>query len=305
MPLNIPDTLPAIKLLEEENIFVIDQSRASSQDIRPLRIAILNLMPLKIITETDLLRVLSNTPLQIEIEFLKISNHEHKNTSAKHMQTFYTTLEEVKQNKYDGLIITGAPVEHLKFEDVNYWNEIKQVLDWSKKNVTSSLFICWASQAALYHFHGIDKHSLKEKKFGVFQHKILNPKLPIFRGFDDYYFAPHSRYTEVNYNEVSKIKELDVISSSSEAGVDIVMSDNGKNIYIAGHLEYSRNTLDQEYKRDLSKGLSTNIPHNYYPNNNANLEPILSWHSSANLLFSNWLNYYVYQKTPYNIKDIK
>lgn len=305
MPLNIPDKLPAIELLQKENIFVIDESRANSQDIRPLKIAILNLMPLKISTETDFLRVLSNTPLQITIHFLKIKNHNHTNTSAHHMEAFYKTFDEVKHNKYDGLIITGAPVEHLDFNEVSYWNEITQIMDWSTTNAMSSLFVCWASQAALYHFYGVPKYTLEQKMFGVYPCNIKDNRIPIFRGFDDSYQVPHSRYTEVRKEDIESIENLEIISTSNTAGVNLVMSKDGRQFFASGHSEYSRRTLDKEYKRDLDKGLNIQIPTNYYPNDNPNEKPVLSWRSGANLLFTNWLNYYVYQKTPFNIDDIK
>lgn len=305
MPLNIPDKLPAIELLLQENIFVIDQTRAAQQDIRPLKIVILNLMPLKITTETDLLRVLSNSPLQIEIDFLKIKDHEHKHTSAEHMATFYKTFDQIKKQKFDGMIITGAPVEHLPFEEVTYWDEIREIMDWSLTNVTSSLFICWASQAALFHFYGIPKYALDKKMFGVFQHRISDRKIPIFRGFDDEYYVPHSRHTEVRAEDIEKVDGLDIISSSDVSGVNMVMARNGRQIFITGHAEYSRMTLDGEYKRDVSKNLPIEVPANYYPNDDPNEKPVLRWRSAADLLFTNWLNYYVYQETPYNLDDIK
>ncbi|MFV0366264.1 MAG: homoserine O-succinyltransferase [Mangrovibacterium sp.] len=305
MPLNIPDKLPAIEALQKENIFVIDESRASSQDIRPLKIAILNLMPLKISTETDFLRVLSNTPLQITIDFLKIKNHTHNNTSADHMLAFYKTFDEIKGDKYDGLIITGAPVEHLNYEDVLYWDELKEIMDWSITNVTSSLFVCWASQAALHHFYGIPKYLLEQKKFGIYNCAIKDNRIPIFRGFDDFYQVPHSRHTEVRKEDIEANENLEVISESEIAGVNLVMSKDGRQFFASGHSEYARRTLDAEYKRDLEKGLDIQMPENYYPNNDSSKKPILSWRSGANLLFTNWLNYYVYQKTPFNIGDIK
>ncbi|MFV0378452.1 MAG: homoserine O-succinyltransferase [Mangrovibacterium sp.] len=305
MPLTIPDKLPAIELLLQENIFVIDQTRASHQDIRPLKLIILNLMPLKITTETDLLRVLSNSPLQIEIDFMKIRDHEHKHTSAEHMEQFYKTFDQVKKQKYDGMIITGAPVEHLPFEEVTYWNEIRQILDWSVNNVTSSLFICWASQAALFHFYGVPKYDLQKKMFGVFEHQVSDNKIPIFRGFDDEYYVPHSRHTEVRAKDIEKVDGLKIISHSDVSGVNMIMARNGRQFFITGHAEYARLTLDNEYKRDLSKNLPIEIPVNYYPGDNANKKPVLRWRSAANLLFTNWLNYYVYQETPYNLADIK
>ncbi|WP_372775396.1 homoserine O-succinyltransferase [Mangrovibacterium sp.] len=305
MPLNIPDKLPAIELLLQENIFVIDQTRASHQDIRPLKIIILNLMPLKITTETDLLRVLSNSPLQIEIDFLKIKDHEHKHTSAEHMAAFYKTFDQVKNKKFDGMIITGAPVELLAFEEVTYWDEMRKIMDWSLTNVTSSLFICWASQAALFHFYGIPKYPLEKKMFGVFKHRISDRKIPIFRGFDDEYFVPHSRHTEIRAEDIKKVDGLDIISYSDHSGVNMVMARNGRQIFITGHAEYSRMTLDGEYKRDVSKDLPIEIPANYYPNDDPNEKPILRWRSAADLLFTNWLNYYVYQETPYDLDEIK
>jgi len=305
MPLNIPDKLPAIKILREENIFVMNQSRAAHQDIRPLKIIILNLMPLKISTETDLLRLLSNSPLQIEIDFLKIKGHTPKNTPSDHMEAFYRTFDELKNQKYDGMIITGAPVEKLDFEEVTYWDEMKQILDWAERNVTSSLFICWAAQAGLYHYYGVPKYPLDNKKFGVFEHKLSNPKLPIFRGFDDLFYVPHSRHTEIRKEDIDKIKGLKVISCSEEAGVTLVKAKNGRQLFITGHAEYSRLTLDSEYKRDTAKNLPIDIPINYYPDNNSKNKPVMRWKSTANLLFSNWLNYYVYQETPYNLEEIK
>lgn len=305
MPLNIPDKLPAIELLQKENIFVIDETRANSQDIRPLKIAILNLMPLKISTETDFLRVLSNTPLQITIDFLKIKNHVHSNTSSDHMLAFYKTFDEIKHQKYDGLIITGAPVEHLAFEDVSYWDELTKIMDWSISNVTSSLFVCWASQAALYHFYNIPKYQRHQKLFGIYSCDIKDNRLPIFRGFDDFYQVPHSRHTEVRKNDILQVEKLEIISESKEAGVNLIMSNNGRQFFAAGHSEYARLTLDTEYKRDLDKGLNIQLPENYYPDNNPDNKPLLNWRSGADLLFTNWLNYYVYQQTPYNISDIK
>ncbi len=305
MPLNIPDKLPAIELLQKENIFAVNKSEANKQDIRPLKIAILNLMPLKISTETDLLRLLSNTPLQIEIDFIKIKNHSHTNTSPEHLEAFYKFFSDIKQDKYDGFIITGAPVEHLDFKQVTYWNEIREILNWSISNVTSSLFICWAAQAALFHFYKVNKYNLYNKKFGIFKCNISDARIPIFRGFDDVYYVPHSRHTEVKANDIKKVKDLTIISESEVAGVNAVMANNGRQFFVLGHAEYSRLTLDTEYKRDLLKGYNIDIPLNYYPHNNPDNTPILNWRASANLFFSNWLNYYVYQRTPYNISDIK
>ena len=301
MPINVPDQLPAIELLQEENIFIMDESRAAHQDIRPLKIVILNLMPIKITTETDLIRLLSNSPLQVEVEFLRMKGHESKNTPEEHMKAFYKTFDELKTWNYDGMIITGAPVEMLPFEDVTYWKELTEIFNWSKSHVTSSLFICWAAQAGLYHFYGVPKYLLDKKMFGVFKHQNLNDTLPIFRGFDDEYFVPHSRHTEILEKDIVKINELNVVSKSDESGVNMVMTHDGRQFFITGHSEYSRYTLDTEYKRDLKKKLPIEIPVNYYPENDPNKEPLMRWRGHANLLISNWLNYYVYQKTPYNL----
>lgn len=305
MPLNIPDNLPAVKLLEEENIFVMNESRASHQDIRPLKIIILNLMPLKISTETDLLRLLSNSPLQIEIYFMKIKGHTPKNTPSSHMKEFYRNFDQLNGTKYDGMIITGAPVEKLPFGEVTYWDEMKQILDWAEHNVTSSLYICWAAQAALFHYYGVPKYPLEKKMFGVFPHTNNNEQLPIFRGFDDLFYVPHSRHTEIRAADVEKVDALQIIASSEEAGVTIVKAKNGKQLFITGHSEYSRNTLDNEYKRDKAKKLPIEIPVNYYPDDNPNNIPLMRWKSTANLFFSNWLNYYVYQETPYDLDEIR
>ncbi len=305
MPLNIPDRLPAIELLKEENIFVIDTSRASSQDIRPLRIAFLNLMPLKITTETDLVRVLSNSPLQIELDFIKLKSHTSKNTPIEHMMEFYVDFEKIKNNKYDGLIVTGAPVEHLDFVQVKYWNEISEIFDWAKTNVTSSFFICWAAQAAMYHYYGVPKHLLSEKMFGVFEHRANNPFNPIFRGFDDVFFAPHSRLTETRRTDIEKVSGLTILAESAEAGVYMAMARNGREFFVTGHAEYAPDTLDKEYRRDIKKGLDIEVPKNYYKDDNPKNKPVVRWRSHANLLFLNWLNYFVYQITPYDINEIK
>ena len=301
MPLNIPDTLPAIEALKKENIFVMVESRAKHQDIRPLRIIILNLMPLKITTETDLVRLLSNTPLQIEIDFLQIKGHTPKNTPVEHMRSFYRNFDELKKKKYDGMIVTGAPVEHLPFEEVSYWDELKEIFDWTVNNVTSTLFICWGAQAGLFHFYGIPKFPLSKKLFGVYSHDILDSQVPIFRGFDDVFNVPHSRYTEVREEDILKVPELQIIAKSAEAGVHLVVGNNGRQIFASGHAEYSPMTLHHEYKRDLLKGLDIDVPVNYYKNDNPDNPPLVSWKSHANLLFSNWLNYYVYQETPFNL----
>lgn len=305
MPVNIPKGLPAIEILKKENIFVMDNERASGQDIRPLRLAIVNLMPIKITTETDLIRLLSNSPLQLEIDFIKLKSHTSKNTPIRHMQMFYKTFESVSKQKYDGMIITGAPVEQLDYKDVTYWDEITQIFDWARHNVTSTLFICWAAQAGLYHYYGVPKYNLDEKMFGVFRHKVLDKKNQIFRGFDDEFFAPHSRHAEVRKKDIDKVKGLKVLSTSDDAGVYMVMGREGREFFITGHSEYSPFTLDTEYKRDLDKGLPIKMPVNYYRDDNPELGPLVRWRSHANLLFTNWLNYFVYQLTPYNIDDIE
>lgn len=305
MPLNLPDKLPAIELLKEENIFVIDNSRATQQDIRPLRIAILNLMPLKITTETDLVRLLSNTPLQVEISFMKLKSHTSKNTSVEHMETFYTDFEEMCSDKYDGMIITGAPVEQMDFEEVGYWEEITKVFNWARTHVTSTLYICWAAQAGLYHHYGVPKHALEQKMFGIFRHRTLDPLHPIFRGFDDLFYVPHSRHTEVRKEDILKVPELTLLSESDESGVYLVMARGGREFFVTGHSEYSPLTLDAEYRRDLEKGLPIEVPYHYYLDNDPDKGPVVCWRGHANLLFSNWLNYFVYQETPYNIDDIK
>lgn len=305
MPVNIPDQLPAIELLKKENIFVIDQSKAASQDIRPLKLAILNLMPIKITTETDLIRLLSNSPLQIEIDFIKTKSHTSKNTPIEHLMQFYVDFEKIKQHKYDGLIITGAPVEQMEYEDVNYWGELCEIFDWARQNVTARMFICWGACAALYHYYNIPKHSTSKKVFGVFEHKVMDPLNPIFRGFDDIFYVPHSRHTEVWESEIALNPELKILASSKEAGVYMVMAKGGRELFLTGHAEYNALTLDTEYKRDLQKGLQIEIPANYYPYNDPDFKPVVRWRSTANLMFTNWLNYFVYQATPYNIDDIK
>ena len=305
MPLNIPDKLPAIKELEKENIFVMDASHASRQDIRPLRIAILNLMPVKITTETDLIRLLSNSPLQVELDFIKLSSHISKNTPKEHMQAFYKDFNLILHNKYDGLIITGAPVEQMPFEEVIYWKELTEIFSWARTNVTSSIFICWGAQAALYHYYGIPKYPLDKKMFGVFKHTKDNSMNPILRGFDDVFYVPHSRYTEIRREDILKVPELSILSESEESGVYMVASLNGREFFLTGHSEYSPDTLDIEYKRDLDKKLPIEMPKNYYVDDNPNNPPLVRWRSQANMLFVNWLNYFVYQKTPYNIDAIK
>lgn len=307
MPLNLPDKLPAINLLKEENIFVIDNSRANAQDIRPLKIVVLNLMPLKITTETDLIRLLSNSPLQIEVSFMKLKSHTSKNTPIEHMKAFYRDFASMREERFDGMIITGAPVEHLEFEDVNYWNEITEIFDWTRTHVTSTMYICWAAQAGLYYHYGIPKYQLDKKMFGIFEHHVTEgfSHLPIFRGFDDVFYVPHSRHTEVRREDIDKCKDLQVVSESDESGVHIVMARGGREIFVTGHSEYSPYTLDGEYRRDLGKGLPIDMPKNYYRNDDPEQGPLVRWRSTANLLFSNWLNYYVYQETPYDINQIR
>jgi homoserine O-succinyltransferase len=304
MPVIIPDKLPAKDILSKENIFTIEHSKAISQDIRALRIAILNIMPMKEATETHILRLLTNTPVQVEIQFIRPKGHQPKNTPQQHLEYFYKTFEEVSHQKFDGLIITGAPVEHLSFEEVNYWEEFRGILDWSVHNVTSVMLICWAAQAGLYHFHGIPKYQLPSKMSGNFHHTVNNRRSPIARGFDDRFLAPHSRHTEVRRSDIENVGELEIISESEEAGVYIVVSRDGKRVYVTGHSEYDSDTLGNEYQRDRSKGLEIAMPVNYYPGNDPLKTPEVTWRSHANLLFLNWLNYYVYQSTPYDIKKI-
>ena len=305
MPLNIPKKLPAIEVLKKENIFVMDDERALSQEIRPLKIAILNLMPIKITTETDLIRLLSNSPLQIEIDFIKLKSHTSKNTPIEHLQMFYKDFDSIKDTNYDGMIITGAPVEKFEYEEVTYWNEITTIFDWARHHVTSTLYICWAAQAGLYHYYGVPKYQLSDKMFGVFKHTVSDKQNPIFRGFDDEFYVPHSRHTEVRAKDIEKVKELQIISQSDDAGVYMVMARGGREFFITGHSEYAPFTLDEEYKRDLAKGLDILPPKGYYRNDNPEEGPMVRWKSHANLLFTNWLNYFVYQETPYDIDTIK
>lgn len=304
MPLRLPDKLPAIDLLKDENIFVLNDSRANSQDIRPLKIVVLNLMPLKITTETDLVRILSNSPLQLEICLMKVKAHTSKNTPVEHMKAFYRDFETMRDEKFDGMIITGAPVEHLEYEEVNYWDEISEIFSWARTHVTSTLYICWAAQAGLYYHYGVPKYPLPEKMFGIFPQRPLCPKLPIFRGFDDFFNMPHSRHTELRREDILKVPELTLIAESDQSGVGIVMARGGREFFITGHSEYSPNTLDTEYKRDLGKGLPIHKPFNYYKDDDPSQPPLVTWRGHGNLLFSNWLNYYVYQETPYDINDI-
>lgn len=304
MPLKLPKNLPAIEALKNENIFVMDDDRANSQDIRPLRIAILNLMPIKERTEIDLIRLLSNTPLQLDITFMKVPGHESKNTSSDHMDQFYISFEQLSNQKFDGMIITGAPLEHLQYEDVTYWPWIQTIFNWAKTHVTSTMYICWAAQAALYHFYNVPKYQLPEKMFGVFKHHSLDPKAPIFRGFDDVFYMPQSRHSEVRAEDIEKVPDLKIMAESWESGVYMVMARDGREIFVTGHSEYAPDTLDTEYKRDLGKGLPILPPVNYYKDNDPSQEIIVRWRSTANLFFSNWLNYYVYQLTPFDINEI-
>lgn len=304
MPLRLPDKLPAIDFLKDENIFVLGNERANSQDIRPLRIAILNLMPLKITTETDLVRLLSNTPLQLDVHLMKVKAHTSKNTPVEHMQAFYRDFEEMRHEKFDGMIITGAPVEHLDYSEVNYWQEITEIFDWARTHVTSVMYICWAAQAGLFYHYGVPKYPLPKKMFGIFPQIPSNTRLPIFRGFDDVFYMPHSRHTEIRREDVLRVPELSIIAESEQSGVSMVMARNGREIFVTGHSEYSPNTLDTEYRRDLAKGLPIEMPVNYYRNDDPDQGPLVTWRGHGNLLFTNWLNYYVYQETPYNIEDI-
>ena len=306
MPLRLPDNLPAIKLLEDENIFVIDETRGHSQDIRPLKIVVLNLMPLKITTETDLIRLLSNTPLQLDITFMKLKSHTSKTTPVEHMQQFYIDFDELRQRKFDGMIVTGAPVEDIAFEDVTYWEEITDIFDWARTHVTSTLYICWAAQAALYHFYGIEKHPLPMKMFGIFP-QTINPdeaNKPLFRGFDNVFNMPQSRHTEVNSDDIRAVKDITVLAESPLSGVGIAIARDGREIFVTGHLEYNPDTLDTEYKRDMGKRDDVSMPVNYYIDDDPAKGPNVTWRAHANLFYHNWINYYVYQKTPYDIDQI-
>lgn len=302
MPINIPKQLPAREILRKEKIFVMDEDRASTQDIRPLNIVILNLMPEKERTELQLLRLLGNTPLQVNITFLHTATHLSKNVSKSHLDTFYTTFDDIKDRRFDGMIITGAPVEHLDFEEVNYWEELTEIMEWTKKNVTSVLHICWGAQAALYYHYGIDKYELPKKCFGIFDHGVTDPTIKLIRGFNEVYQAPHSRHTSVSMDAIKNDPRLLLVSSSDDAGVFMVKSRDGKHIMLTGHFEYDATTLADEYLRDLQKGLDIEIPENYFPNDDANKRPVNTWRSHTHLLFSNWLNYYVYQETPFEWK---
>jgi len=305
MPIKIPDDLPAKETLNNENIFVMTEQRAIHQDIRPLRIAILNLMPTKIVTETQLLRLIGNTPLQVEVELLHPRTHTSKNTPPEHLTKFYKYFDDVRNEKFDGLIITGAPVELMEFEEVTYWNELVDIMEWSKKNVYSTFHICWGAQAGLYYHYGIRKYPLNEKIFGVFRHRICKPNTMLLRGFDEYFYAPHSRHTEIKREDVEKVSELDILSDSEEAGIYIIKTRGGRQVFVTGHSEYDRDTLKSEYERDIAKGLDIKIPKNYFPGDDPSNIPVVTWRSHANLLFSNWLNYYVYQETPYDLSQLE
>ena len=305
MPLRLPDKLPAIELLKHENIFVMDDSRAHMQDIRPLKIVVLNLMPLKITTETDLIRLLSNTPLQLEVSFMKLKSHTSKNTPIEHMMMFYRDFAQMRKEKYDGMIITGAPVEQLDFEDVNYWDEMREIFSWARTHVYSTLYICWAAQAGLYYHYDIPKYPLEKKMFGIFPQYTLQPQLPIFRGFDDVFQMPHSRHTELHREDILAHPELSLIAESPDSGVSMVMARGGREFFITGHLEYAPNTLDNEYKRDKGIRDDVEMPKHYYRNDDVEQGPVVTWRAHANLLYNNWINYYVYQETPYDINQIR
>ena len=304
MPIKIPDSLPATQTLLNENIFVMDELRAAKQDIRPLRVALLNLMPTKIETETQFARLLSNSPLQVELTLLQTATYEAKNTSREHLLAFYETFEDVKERKFDGLVITGAPVELMEFEDVEYWDELCRIMEWSKTHVYSTLHICWGAQAALYYHYGIKKYPMAEKLFGVFPHEVEYKNSMLFRGFDDVFMAPHSRHTTIHREDVEAVPELQILASSEEAGVYVIKTEQGKQIFITGHSEYDALTLEKEYLRDKNAGLPIEVPKNYYPDDNDTRKPLVTWRSSANLLFFNWLNYFVYQTTPFELDAI-
>ncbi len=301
MPIKVQAELPAKEILERENIFVMDENRAVHQDIRPIKILILNLMPLKEETELQLLRSLSNTPLQVDVTFMVMSSHESKNTSTSHLNKFYVVFDQIKDQKFDGMIITGAPVENMEFEEVDYWEEMVKIMDWSDRNVTSTIYLCWAAQAGLYHHYGLQKKKLPHKMFGLFWHKVLNRKIPLVRGFDDVFLAPHSRHTEVPLEDIRECGKITVLAESEEAGFFLGMAKEGRQIFVMGHPEYDRVTLDGEYKRDLGKGMDIRLPKNYYQNDDASVKPLLMWRAHANNLYTNWLNYYVYQSTPYDL----
>ena len=301
MPIKTQKDLPAREILENENIFVMDENRAIHQDIRPLQVCILNIMPVKQDTELQILRALSNTPLQVDVTFLNLTSHVSLNTPASHLNKFYNTFDEIRARKFDGLIITGAPVEDITFEEVDYWEEICEIMDWAEEHVTSTLHICWGAQAGFYHYYGIPKAHLSEKLFGVYPHRVMNRKIPLVRGFDDIFLAPHSRHTETPAEKIHACDRLTVLAESDEAGVFLAIAEDGKKIFVNGHPEYDRYTLHNEYQRDLGKGLPIHIPYNYYPEDDPTKRPLLQWRSHSNNLYSNWLNYYVYQVTPYDL----
>jgi len=305
LPVIIPQDLPATEILLNENIFVMNENRALHQDIRPLKIAILNLMPTKIATETQLLRLIGNTPLQIEVDLLCTETYQSKNTPQEHLLSFYKTFIDIKDKRFDGMIITGAPIEHLEFEEVEYWQELTEIMEYTKKNVFSTLHICWGAQAALYYHYGIPKYPLPEKMFGVFKHRVNNRKCMLIRGFDDEFYAPHSRHTTILKEDIEKINELKILAESEVAGVYLLATKNGRQVFVTGHSEYDPLTLKSEYDRDVNKGLDINVPLNYFPNDDPNQEPLVRWRGHANLLFSNWLNYYVYQETPFDLSELK
>ena len=304
MPIRIDNELPAKQRLEIENIFVMSNMRADTQDIRPLKILILNLMPTKLETETQLLRLLSNSPLQVDVEFLQVATHEAKNVSKSHMEKFYETYDDVKDRKYDGMIITGAPVEQMEFEEVDYWNELCKIMEWSKTNVYSTFHICWGAQAGLYYHYGIKKYPTKKKIFGIFPHKSLDETHPLMRGLDDIYYVPHSRHTEIKTQDIVQVKDLQILSYSELAGIHIVADMECRKFFVTGHSEYDRDTLAREYFRDKEKGLDIDIPYNYFPNDDVNATPQMEWKGTENILFNNWLNYFVYQKTPYDLNTL-
>ncbi len=304
MPIRIDNELPAKQRLEIENIFVMSNMRADTQDIRPLKILILNLMPTKLETETQLLRLLSNSPLQVDVEFLQVATHQAKNVSKSHMEKFYETYDDVKNRKYDGMIITGAPVEQMEFEEVDYWDELCKIMEWSKTNVYSTFHICWGAQAGLYYHYGIKKYPTKKKVFGIFPHKCLDDTHPLMRGLDDIYYIPHSRHTEIKSQDIAQVKDLQILSYSEQAGIHIVADMDCRKFFVTGHSEYDRDTLAREYFRDREKGLDIDVPFNYFPNDDVNATPQMEWKSTANILFNNWLNYFVYQKTPYDLNTL-
>ena len=301
MPIKVPNDLPVRAILEKENIFVMDENRAIHQDIRPIQILILNLMPIKEDTELQILRELSNTPLQIDCTFMRMRSHDSKNTSKSHLDTFYVTFDQIKRKHYDGMIVTGAPVELYEFEEVDYWDEISQIFSWINTHVTSTIYLCWAAQAAMYYYYGLQKKLLDKKMFGLFQHKVFNRKVPLVRGFDDQFLMPHSRYTDVPAKDIANCPELTILAQSKEAGVFLCMAENGRKIYVTGHPEYGRMQLRREYERDKKKGIEIDLPKNYFPDDDPGRRPPLVWRAHANNLYTNWLNYYVYQSTPYDL----